>query len=187
MRRFTSTVGSIASRSAHGPRLAAFVAIFIALIACAPLPAAAPNDSPAAVGTCDVSRRKIGSGIIRYELSWTSSAGGAVSGHPFSVVYGNVIGAQFVPGTAGSQPTDLYDATLIDSNSIDLAVGTGANLSNATPFYWRASVPIFQDGVSTLDLVIANAGSAKSGTVIVHIQTPPLPDALVFPMHGGLQ
>lgn len=192
----------IISRSNLGPRLSAFLVVLGLLIACAPVPAvtratvkpvaariamsAEPSVSLVPVGTCDVVRRKIGSGIIRYQLSWTSSAGGAVSGHPFSVVYGHVIGAQFVPGTAGSQPTDLYDATLIDSNSVDLAIGVGANLSNATAFYWRATVPIFQDGESTLDLVIANAGSAKSGTVVLHIQTPPLPDVLLLPL-GGLK
>ena len=108
---------------------------------------------------------------VRYAIAWTSSAAtGAVSGNAFSTVRGKLLMVKFMPSLAGTQPDNLYDLTLVDSDSIDLLNGAGANLSNATGLYVTFNPPIYLDGTSTLDLVIANAGNSKTGTVYIWVE-----------------
>jgi hypothetical protein len=108
----------------------------------------------------------------RYSVAWTSTAGGAVSGNPFSIVAGRLLSVRFVPG--GTTPTDLYDVTLVDSDgtisSGDLLSGTGADRSNATSSILSFDPPIYEDGTRTLDVVVANAGASKTGTVVILVQ-----------------
>lgn len=129
--------------------------------------------SGAAVGTLTVTRADVGAGIQRLTLAWVSTAGGAVSANAFAVPRGEILQVKFVPDGGGTQPSDLYDVTLVDAASIDYLGGGGANLSNATataivPKFSTSHRP-FVDGTVTLDLVIANAGAAKGGTVILWI------------------
>ncbi len=126
-------------------------------------------------GTLTVSRASLRYGVTKYTLAWTSSAGGTVSGNAFAVVAGELLQAKFVPGTSGSQPTNLYDVTLVDTDSVDVLNGIGANLSNAAntidvPTFGAASTHrYFHDASQSLDLVVANAGNAKSGTVYLWV------------------
>lgn len=126
-----------------------------------------------AAGTLTVTTAEVGGGVTRLTLAWVSTAGGAVSANAFAVPRGEILQVKFVPDGGGTQPTDLYDVTLVDSASIDYLAGLGANLSNATA---TVSVPKlnssfrpFVDGTATLDLVVANAGAAKGGTVILWV------------------
>lgn len=124
-----------------------------------------------AAGTVTVTTAVIsGSSVTRYTIAWTSTAGGAVSANTFSVKAGHLIEIKFVPGSAGNQPTDLYDVTLIDTDSIDLLSGRGANLSNATSSRMVWDPPLYHDATQAFDLVVANAGNAKSGTVILYVE-----------------
>lgn len=109
------------------------------------------------------------SGMTLYTLAWTSTAGGAVSGNAFAVKRGRIIQVKFVPAAAGDQPTDLYDVTLIDEHSIDLLNGQGANLSNATGLYLQFNPSLWHDETQDLDLVVANAGATKKGTVYLWV------------------
>lgn len=134
-----------------------------------------------AVGVLAVTSAEVASGITRYTLAWTSTAGGAVSGNPFSLRLGTLIQVKFVPGTGGTQPTNNYTATLVDTDGLDLlaGVGGGTNLSNVTP---SLAVPYFglaatqkysryyHDGSQVVDLVVAAAGAAKTGTVILFVR-----------------
>ena len=120
--------------------------------------------SPAqAVGTLSVTGPT--NGLIT--IAWTSSAGGAVSGNSFTVPNAQIKQVKYVPGSGGSQPTDLYDITLTDADGLDLLGGTGANLSNAAAaLFTDLNVWIvLPAAANTVDLVVANAGNAKSGTV----------------------
>lgn len=110
------------------------------------------------------------SNVVRYAIAWTCTAGGAVSANAFSTVKGKMLSYKFVPGTAADQPTDLYDVTLNDSDAVDLLGGGGANLSNATSKLTVLTTPVYLDGTQTLDLVVANAGNAKKGTVYIWIE-----------------
>lgn len=124
----------------------------------------------AAVGARTVTEDRITPTITRYTIAWTSSAGGAVSANPFSIGTGRrLLSVRFVPGSGGTQPSDQYDVTLV-TNSVDVLAGGGANLSNSTPTIQQWDPPLFHDGAS-LDLVVANAGNAKTGTVVLYVES----------------
>jgi len=129
-----------------------------------------------AAGTLTVTTLDVGGGVTRYALAWVSTAGGAVSANAFSVKRGELLQVKFVPDGGGTQPTDLYDVTLVDENSVDVLAGGGANLSNAAatikvPSFGTTTLyRYFHDGTQTLDLVVANAGNAKGGTVYLWVR-----------------
>ena len=115
--------------------------------------------------------------IVKTSIVWTSDAGGAVSANTVEMPSGSVISVQFIPGTGGAVPTDLYDVTFTNENGInafDDGTGTsiGANLS-ATVATKR--VPFIGGAASTFvrvwlagglyTPVVAAAGNAKSGTI----------------------
>jgi len=122
-----------------------------------------------AAGTLVVTPRSIGNGIYRYTMVWTSDAAGAVSGNPMNIRPGRIIQMKFTPAGGGTQPTDLYDAVLNEINAVDLTIGGGANLSNVTSKILLPSPTYYYDGTTALDLVISNAGNAKSGTFTLWI------------------
>lgn len=76
----------------------------------------------------------------------------------------------------GTQPTDLYDLTLLDaiSGGADFLTGIGANLSIASR---KIGVPQIGDGSTALQRVfveagsyyptVVNAGASKGGTAII--------------------
>lgn len=107
--------------------------------------------------------------VIRYDFAWTSTAGGDVSGQTLTIRAGHIIQAQFVPGTGGTQPSDLYDAVFNDVNSVDLLSGKGANLSNSASTWIQLYPSIYYDGLTALSLVISNAGSAKTGVFTIWV------------------
>ncbi len=105
-------------------------------------------------------------------IAWTSSAGGAVSGNPFAIGAGKIQQVAFIPNLAGTQPTDLYDVTMVDGNGGgDYLAGKGANLSNAAASIGVQAAPLSWPMGGTLDLVVANAGNAKTGTVVILVET----------------
>lgn len=119
-----------------------------------------------------------------YTIAWTSDASGNVTGNTSdtwgltaSTVYplkGNLRQVKFIPGSGGTQPTNLYDVTLVDSDGASLlvinTVDYGANLSNSAPLVTTMEVPIYLDASKTLDVRVANAGNAKTGTVQLWIE-----------------
>jgi hypothetical protein len=123
-----------------------------------------------AAGSVVVTKTPLASGLFKISVAWTSSAGGAVSGNSFSVGAGALLQAKFVPGTAGTQPTDQYDVVVNDADSCDVVVGKGANLSNSAASLGVQNAPLSYLMGGTLDVVVANAGNAKTGTVILLIQ-----------------
>lgn len=131
-------------------------------------------------GTNTVTSAEIASGITKYTCAWTSTAGGAVSANLFDIRRGTLLQVKFVPGTGGTQPTNNYTVALNDTDGLDVlaGVGQGTNLSNVTPslkvpYFGLAATqvfsPYFHDGSQQLDLVVAAAGAAKTGTVMLWI------------------
>ncbi|KKW45010.1 MAG: hypothetical protein UY96_C0034G0009 [Parcubacteria group bacterium GW2011_GWB1_56_8] len=109
-------------------------------------------------------------------MLWVSSAAGAVSGIASPQISGEILRAVFSPGAAGLQPTDLYDVTLLDEDGFDVLAGKGANRSNVNK---EQVTPLTGDGVTTnqrisvdgtLELQVANAGNAKSGTLTIYFR-----------------
>lgn len=129
-------------------------------------------------GTLLVTGAGLVSGIRKFTLAWTSTAGGAVSGNPFDFPSGCIIQVKFIPGAGGTQPTNNYTVALNDTDGVDVfaGIGSGTNLSNATskiavPYFGLAPTQVyslyFHDASQQLDLVVAAAGASKTGTVII--------------------
>jgi len=105
----------------------------------------------------------------KFTVSWTSDGSGnadlAIPG-----MSGWLIKMVTDPGAAA--PTDNYDITLIDENSLDVLVDTGLNRDTANteqvyPVVTNAQTPIFLCGSHTF--TVANAGASKNGTAIFYI------------------
>lgn len=119
--------------------------------------------------------------IVKTSLAWTSDASGNVSGTAVELPPGTIVAVEFIPGSGGTQPSDLYDVTFTDAegvNMFDDGAGTsvGANLSNATsshkvPFVGGGSVTYVRQWLhgGNYTLVVAAAGNAKTGTVDVYV------------------
>lgn len=125
----------------------------------------------------DVDLEKSGSVLT---TSWTSNAGGAYT--EAIIMQGWLVGIDFIPGAGGSQPSSGYDVTLIDSNGLDAlatpagitnASGTsktsvGLDLSNSAAEHYpetnKQHILRYLNGSYTI--TIANAGNAKSGTIV---------------------
>lgn len=144
----------------NGSRWVAALLVAVALL-CAPV---------SAVGTVTTAYSAIGTKYTKITITWTSSAGGAVSGNAFTLPAGDLVQIQFVPNGGGTQPTDLYDVTLVDNDNVDVLNGLGANLSNSTGTILQWNPEMVSDSSRTLDLVVANAGNAKSGTVYLWVR-----------------
>ncbi len=124
------------------------------------------------VGTLAVSTVGKGQGITEYTLDWLSDASGDVSANTFDMKRGYIEAIRFKPDGGGTVPTTLYDVTLIDSDSFDLATALGANLSatvttRSKPLV-NTSGPVWFEGGS-VDLVVAAAGNAKGGIITVWV------------------
>lgn len=127
----------------------------------------------AAVGTVSVTATNLGARVVTYTIAWTANGSGAVSGNAFALTTGSTIQqVKFIPGSGGSQPSNLYDVTLVDGDSVDVLGGSGGDLSQ-TAGAMLTDLGIYVDRPSaTLDLVVANAGAAKAGTVVVLVVLP---------------
>lgn len=153
------------------PRLAMITAIVGIAISVWP---ARPAARVAAAGTLTVSADPVGVDGrelgTRITMDWTSDASGNVSGNTFSVRTGDLVAIAFRPSTGSTVPTDLYDITLVDSTGVDWLSGAGANLSATTASRFAFYPKLFHDAVQRFDLVVANAGNAKRGTVMLWVQ-----------------
>lgn len=130
----------------------------------------------AVAGTVVVTTEDLGGGYTKYSIAWLSSAGGAVTENAVALKRGHIHQVKCIPDAGGTQPTDLYDLTFVDAitGGVDFFTGIGANLSNANR---KIGVPQVGDGTTALQRVfveagtyyptIANAGSAKGGTIVL--------------------
>jgi hypothetical protein len=126
-----------------------------------------------------------GTGALKCSMAWTSDASGNVTGDALNLPGGSVLNVQFIPGTGGAQPTDLYDVDLLNASGTSVfddgtGASIGANLSNTAttdkvPFINGASTTFVRawlqgpGGGSPYQLTVANAGNAKQGTVNVFL------------------
>jgi hypothetical protein len=124
----------------------------------------------AGTGTVTTTYTRVDQDYTKIAIVWTSTAGGAVSGNPFALRRGSLVQIQFVPDAGGTQPTDQYDVTLVDAYNVDLLNGQGQNLSNASASILQWNPQMVSDSTATLDLVVANAGNAKAGTVYLWVR-----------------
>lgn len=122
----------------------------------------------ATVGTVTISKKNSFDGVS-VTADWIADASGDVSGWNIPA-NGYLYQIEMNPGTA----TDLYDVTLLDGDDLDLLSGTGANMSNAagmtlaekyfnSPQLTGGNYYLFLG--ENLELVIANAGAAGTGSI----------------------
>lgn len=107
--------------------------------------------------------------ISKVTFTWLSSAGGAADGTTTYAYTGKVVRVVNVPDAAATQPTDLYDVTILDADSADVLAGAGANVSNAAKTQTVSPVLLGAVVESLLTLGVTNAGNAKGGQTIVYI------------------
>ena len=114
--------------------------------------------------------------VKKVTLDWLSAADGSCTGNT-KTLSGQILRLVFVPDSGGTQPSDLYDVLLNDSDGIDILAGLGANLSNAAstqvvPVVTNGTAgnmaPMAVDGI--LSLAVSNAGNAKGGQVILYMR-----------------
>lgn len=103
-------------------------------------------------------------------FDWLSSAAGAADQATANVYDGVLERVEFIPDGGGTQPTDQYDVTLTDANSVDVLAGLGANLSNAAAVTKTHANGLTAVAGSKLTLNVTNAGNAKGGVVIVYLR-----------------
>lgn len=112
----------------------------------------------------------------RVQLDWISDASGDVSGTLVRLI-GAIIRVVFIPdGTAA--PTANYDVTLM-VDGVDVLAGQGANRSDSAAEHITPAVA-FTDGTTSsiapvqvndeAELVVANAGDTKAGSVIIYLR-----------------
>ena len=103
---------------------------------------------------------------IKYvQWSWTSDASGDVSGEDTKSVNGQALRYATNPGSTA--PTDNYDITILDDDSIDIAEGVLTNRDTSTSEQVLTGGDA-KDGAAfhgKLSLVVANAGNAKEGVL----------------------
>ena len=114
--------------------------------------------------------------------TWVSDASGDVSGtnvtDPVSgkdiLVHGTPLAVVFIPDTGGTTPADQYDVTILDADGADILRGQGADraqtYSDTTEqlTYGDATEPRTFDSI--LSLVVANAGNAKGGQIVMYFR-----------------
>ncbi len=125
-----------------------------------------------AVGTVVLTSASVGAGLVKYTIAWTSDAVGNVSSNANELRHiqrGYLRQVKIVPGSGATQPTSLYDVTLLDSNGIDWLTTAGADQSNTVGEIIPLNPALYHDALTPLDLVIANAGINKTGTVSIWI------------------
>ncbi len=105
----------------------------------------------------------------KISFAWTSTAGGVADGTTTNTYTGEVRRLVTIPGTAGDQPTALYDITMKDEDSTDILIAAGANRSNVnTEQVLATSLGVIANDKIRLD--VAAAGDTKKGTAIIYIR-----------------
>jgi hypothetical protein len=99
---------------------------------------------------------------------FTSHTDGSVSGIGLPLPPGRLSTLKVVPASGGTQPTNLFDLTLVDGDGLDVLGGRGADLSNAAPTLLQFDPPMPFPG-GHLSPTVANAGSGKSGTLVLTV------------------
>ena len=132
----------------------------------------------AAVGSCTRTTRRSADGMV-ITLNWTADSSGdmtlgGTTGKATFTAHGYLTHYRCLPGT--TDPSDNYDVTLLDSDSIDVTRGQMVDQQNAAgqtyDTKYRSNLLNVDGGYlwfmnENLTLTIDNAGNLGTGTVIL--------------------
>lgn len=122
-----------------------------------------------AAGSVTITEETFGS-VKKITFDWTSSSGGAADGTTTNYYSGVVQRFVLSPeATVANQPTDLYDVTCKDDDSIDIFDSEGSNLSNSASYQVQGLGGFSTISNDKLTIHVTNAGDTKGGKVIVYI------------------
>ncbi|MDD5289406.1 MAG: hypothetical protein PHY28_09900 [Dehalococcoidales bacterium] len=109
------------------------------------------------------------SALKKIVWDWACTDGGIVTGSVTTSKYtGQVVRLITNPDASTDNPTDNYTVQVLDSDSADVLMGSGASRDTAdTEQVLASSLGYVYD--STLTLEITAAGDAKKGLVILYI------------------
>ena len=107
--------------------------------------------------------------IREIKWDWLCTDGGAVSSASGYQYTGVIMKAIFKSDAASTDPTDLYDVTILDDNGFDVLLGNGADITKATTVQKTAKDGLMIVKDTYLTLTIAAAGNAKGGEVYLYV------------------
>lgn len=107
--------------------------------------------------------------IKKVKFAWTSDGSGDASGTSTNSYSGDILGLVTVPGTGDDKPSDNYDLTITNADSVDVLNGSGANRDNTNPEYVQGTSLGWVTN-SPLTATIAEAGATKSGTAYLYLR-----------------
>jgi hypothetical protein len=115
-----------------------------------------------------VSETRSGS-VKKLKFAWTSAADGSASQATTFAYDGKIELLTTVPSGGGTAPSDNYDITLLDSDSVDVLAGAGLD-RDATATEQAVSAVLGAVAGSKLTFTLANAGDSKQGTCYVYLR-----------------
>ena len=123
--------------------------------------------------SCTITEETHGT-VKKVKFVWVSAAGGtvgaaAVNSTTTNAYSGEIVRLVTVPATAGDQPDDNYNVTVLDADGNDVLMGAGLLRDEATTEQVLASsLGIVAN--DTLKLMVTAAGAGLGGTVYVYIR-----------------
>jgi len=108
--------------------------------------------------------------VKKIVFDWESAADGTATSTTTNKFTGVVERVVQIPDGGVTQPTDLYDVVVNDSDGSDILHGLGANLSNAANTYKSTKDGLGTVVLSTLSLSVSNAGATKGGKTIIYLR-----------------
>lgn len=144
-----------------------FVILFILLLVAVAGSISLAARVPAQAGTVTLVSVQNEASEPRYTYRWTTDASGNVTENAVTVKPGYLVQVMVIPDSGGTQPTDLFDMTILDESGLDVASGQLANLSNAAATLKSWDPRIYNQ--DKLDIRVANGGNAKSGQIVLLI------------------
>lgn len=102
------------------------------------------------------------------KFAWTSDdAAGTATGTTTEYYTGKILGLATDPGSPA--PTDDYDITVTDGNSLDVLIGSGADRDTANIEYVKEA-DLCAVVASQLTINVSAAGNAKQGVAYLFIR-----------------
>lgn len=106
--------------------------------------------------------------IKHIKAAWTSDSAGAASGTTTEYYDGLIYRLITVPGTTTDAPTDNYDITVVDKDSVDVLMGAGAD-RDATATEYVVADDLGAVSESQLTFAVTNSGDVTKGTIHLYI------------------